>query len=94
MLSLPWSLSMKYYIKGDGKGAVAPPLNGVVGRKAASTSFGYSKAMKNSGITWTPKQIYAYLSNPGRHIPGNKMSFAGLSNEMETAHLIAFLQSL
>jgi len=69
-------------MKGDGKGAVAPPLGGVVGRKAASTSFNYSKAMKNSGITWTPNHIFAYVSNPGKHIPGNKMSFSGISGEL------------
>jgi cytochrome c len=54
-------------------------LGGVVGRAAGSTAFGYSKAMKNSGITWTPKHLFAYVTNPGKHIPGNKMSFAGIS---------------
>lgn len=81
-------------MQGDGKGAAAPPLGGILGRNAGSTAFGYSKAMKSSGITWTPKHLFAYLTNPGKHIPGNKMSFAGISGETEKAHLIAFLSTV
>jgi cytochrome c len=47
--------------------------------------------MKGSGITWSDKHLWMYLLNPGKHIPGNKMSFAGISGETEKAHLIAFL---
>jgi cytochrome c len=50
--------------------------------------------MKNSGITWTDKHIYLYVLNPGKHIPGNKMSFAGIGGEVERGHLIAYLASV
>ena len=65
-----------------------------MGRKAGETSFSYSKAMKNSGIIWSAKHIFAYILNPGKHIPGNKMSFSGLSNEQERGHLIAYLSTV
>jgi cytochrome c len=48
--------------------------------------------MKTSGIVWTEKHLYQYLLNPGKHIPGNKMSFAGLSSETDRAHIIAYLK--
>lgn len=80
--------------QGDGKGAGAPPLGGVVGRKAGETLFSYSKAMKGAGINWTEKHLFAYLANPGKHIPGNKMSFSGIAGETERGHLIAYLASV
>lgn len=50
--------------------------------------------MKNSGIVWSEKHIWMYVTNPGKYIPGNKMSFAGIAGEAERAHLIAYLQSV
>jgi cytochrome c len=47
--------------------------------------------MKGSGITWSDKHLFLYLLNPGKHIPGNKMSFSGLAGEEDRAHLIAYL---
>ncbi len=81
-------------MQGDGKGAAAPPLGGIIGRQAGKTAFSYSKAMKSSGLVWSEKHIWMYVSNPGKYIPGNKMSFAGLSNDLERAHLIAYLVSV
>ena len=80
--------------QGNGKGAAAPPLGGVVGRQAGQTAFSYSKAMKNSGIVWGDKHLFAYIGNPGKHVPGNKMSFAGVGSDEERGHLIAFLKSV
>jgi hypothetical protein len=79
LCKLPRFGSMMYVMKGDGKGAGAPPLNGIIGRKAGDTAFSSSKALKGSGITWSDKHLFLYLLNPGKHIPGNKMSFSGLA---------------
>ena len=66
-------------LSGDSKNAAAPVLGGLFGTKAGErTNFPYSKGMKSSGITWTDKHLFVYLLNPGKHIPGNKMAFAGL----------------
>ena len=65
-----------------------------MGRLAGQTSFGYSKAMKGSGIVWSDKHLFAYLLNPGKHIPGNKMSYSGLAGEADRGHLIAYLSSI
>ena len=79
-------------MQGDDKGAAAPILGGVVNRKAGSTGFAFSKAMKGAGFNWTDKHLFAYLKNPGKHVPGNKMSFAGLADEQDRANIIAFLK--
>lgn len=85
---------MCFVIQGDSKNAAAPALGGIIGTIAGErTNFSYSKAMKSCGVTWTQKHLFAYLANPGKHIPGNKMSFAGLPGDQDRANLIAFLKN-
>jgi len=50
--------------------------------------------MKGAGFNWSEKHLFAYLKNPGKHVPGNKMSFAGLNDENDRANLIAYLSSV
>ena len=50
-----------------------------MGRNTGSTNFNASKALKGAGFTWSEKHLFVYLLNPGKYIPGNKMSFAGLA---------------
>lgn len=76
-----------------GKNRVGPHLHGVVGRAAGAVEgFKYSKAMLESGITWTPEQLDKYLADPKGFIPGNKMAFAGLKAAEDRANVIAFMQ--
>ncbi len=79
----------------DGPHRVGPRLWGVVGGKRAHwNDFAYSKAMQEKGGTWTYEELYAYLKNPKKAIPGNKMAFAGLKKPEDIANLIAYLRSL
>lgn len=81
--------------KVDGKDAVGPHLNGVVGRPTASVEgFKYSDAMIAHAGEWTPERIDAYLADPKGTVPGNKMAFAGLKKPEDRANVIAYLQSL
>ena len=71
-----------------------PQLNGIVGRKAASTGdYPYSEALKNSGIVWTEDNLRAFLKAPARTVPGNKMRFWGLSDERQISDLLAYLRT-
>jgi cytochrome c len=71
-----------------------PNLNGVVGRKAGTVpGFTYTDANKNSGVTWTEENLFAYLENPAKYIPGTKMVFAGFKSRNDRADVIAFLKS-
>src|SRR5690349_14018 len=49
---------------------LGPNLRGVVGRKAATTAFNYSPAMKASGLTWNAATLDRYLLSPQRAVPG------------------------
>jgi cytochrome c len=72
---------------------IGPRHQGVVGRKAASVEgFTYSKAMKNSGLTWDEATLDRFLTGPTKLVPGTRMGFAGVPVEQDRADLIAFLK--
>jgi cytochrome c len=73
---------------------VGPELNGLEGRVAgAHEGFNYSKALKDSGITWDQANLDEWIANPKKKVPGNKMIFPGLKDELEREDLIAYLLS-
>jgi cytochrome c len=79
----------------EGKNKMGPSLFAVVGRKAGSISdFSYSEAMKQSGIDWTPDKLDIFITAPKQLVPGNKMSFGGISEEQERADIITYLSTL
>ena len=69
---------------------LGPNLSGIVGRKAASTPFAYSAALKKSNLTWTSANLDRYLSGSARMIPGTKMAIT-ISSPADRAALIAYL---
>jgi cytochrome c len=76
-----------------GENRIGPSLHGVVGRPAGSVpKFSYSSANKKSGIIWTAQEIFTYLKNPQKLVPGTKMSFPGIPNPQERADVIAYLE--
>ena len=74
------------------KNMLGPSLAGLIGRKAGSESgYNYSQAMKQTNITWDAKTLDAYLADPQKTVPGNKMPFPGLKTDHDRADIIAFL---
>lgn len=71
---------------------LGPSLIGVVGRKAASTPFNYSPALKASGLTWNRATLDRYLTSPPRTVPGTRMVIA-VSDGAQRAVLIGYLES-
>jgi cytochrome c2 len=70
-----------------------PTLQGVFGRKAGSREdYRYSAAMKRSGVTWDAASLDKYVTDPQAFIPGNRMAFAGISDQAQRDDLIAYLQ--
>lgn len=71
-----------------------PSLAGVWERKAGNLkSFDrYSPALKSSGIVWDERSLDPWLKNPQSLVPGNRMTFPGISNAKDRADLIAFLK--
>ena len=84
-----------HHAEKDGGNGLGPNLFGVVGRKAGTVeNFAYSSAMKNSGITWTPDKLTAYIEHPAAVVPGNRMAFAGIGNAEQRADVVAYLATL
>ena len=74
-----------------GKTILGPSLAGILGRKAGSDpSYSYSPAMKQANIVWDAKSLDAYLRDPQKLVPGNKMPFPGLKTDNDRADVIAF----
>lgn len=77
-----------------GQRRAGPHLQGIVGRKAASAEgFAYSPALQNSGLTWTPEQLDAFLTAPQKLVPGTRQTMA-VANPTERQNLIAYLATL
>jgi nitrite reductase (NO-forming) len=75
-----------------GKNGLGPSLAGIVGEKAAAVpGYNFSPAMKASNLTWDAATLDAYLTDPQKVVPGNKMPFPGLKTERERSAVIAFL---
>jgi len=78
-----------------GAAAIGPPLVGIVGRRSGSVpGFGYSRAMKGSGLTWDEATLARFIGDPQKTVPGNRMPFAGVSDPGEVASLVEFLKTL
>ena len=71
---------------------VGPGLRGIIGRKAGERDdFRYSPAMKRSGITWTPETLEAFIADPQKLVPANRMPYAGQPDAQVRADLIQYL---
>ena len=58
----------------DNGGAQGPNLHDLFGRKAGSaTDFGYTQALKNSGLTWDAATLDRFLTSPTTVVPGTMM---------------------
>jgi cytochrome c len=76
-----------------GVNKVGPSLHGIIGRHSGiAPNFNYSSANKNSGIVWTEQNIYQYLNNPQKMVPGTYMTFTGVQDPQKRADVIAYLQ--
>ncbi|HMM89791.1 copper-containing nitrite reductase [Bradyrhizobium sp.] len=75
-----------------GKNGVGPSLARIVGEKAGAVpGYNFSSAMKASNLTWDAATLDAYLTDPQKVVPGNKMPFPGLKTDRERSAVIALL---
>jgi glucose/arabinose dehydrogenase/cytochrome c2 len=76
------------------QGAQGPGLAGVVGRKAATgRGFGYTSALRNSGLTWERSTLERFLTAPTALVQGTAMPMA-ISDPHERWEIIEYLSSL
>jgi cytochrome c len=75
--------------------SLGPNLFGVGGRKAgAFPDFDYSDAMKAWGKTWDADNLKAFLTDPAKTIPGNKMDYGGASSDAAAKAIADYLMTL
>jgi nitrite reductase (NO-forming) len=75
-----------------GKTILGPSLAGIIGRKSgAEPDFSYSPALKQAALTWDAVTLDAYLMDPQKIVPGNRMPFPGLKTDHDRKDVIAFL---
>ncbi len=76
-----------------GENKVGPSLHGIIGRHSGIIpGFHYSAANKNSGLVWTEQELYTYLENPQKTVPGTYMTYTGVKDPQKRADVIAYLQ--
>jgi cytochrome c len=74
---------------------VGPNLFGIIGSKHAHMAgFDYSDAMKAMPGNWTDDELNEFLYSPRAHVPGTKMTFAGIKKDQDRANVIAWLNTL
>lgn len=74
---------------------IGPNLFGIGNTKAGDVpGFAFSPAMKNSKIKWTKENLVAFIQDPRKTVPGNRMPFAGLKNPQAAEAIADYILSL
>jgi cytochrome c len=72
---------------------IGPRHRGVVGRKAGAVAgFEYSPALRTARIVWDPKTLDAWLADPERLVPGQRMNYR-VPEAADRAALIDYLKT-
>lgn len=76
-----------------GTNMVGPSLHAIIGRHSGSiANFHYSTANKSSGLVWSEQELYTYLEDPQKTVPGTYMTYTGVKDPQQRADVIAYLQ--
>jgi cytochrome c len=79
-------------INKDGRTVMGPNLWGVMGRKlGAVKDFGYSDALFNSNLVWSPETMDKWIESPSTFVPDNMMPYIGMKDPKERAAVIAYI---
>ena len=77
-----------------GRHKVGPNMWDLYGSTAGTREgFAYSKVMKESGIVWDDKTIDAYIENPRKYMPGNRMTFVGLRKPEDREAVLLYIKA-
>jgi glucose/arabinose dehydrogenase/cytochrome c2 len=75
------------------RAAQAPGLGGIVGRRAASTRFGYTRALRDANLTWDRETLGRFLAAPALLVPGTSMPMA-IPDDVERRAVLDYLATL
>jgi cytochrome c len=81
--------------KAGAAASLGPNLFGVGGRAAGSVAgYDYSDAMKKYAQPWTAENLAAFILDPAKAVPGNKMDFPGANDAASAKAIADYLMSL
>ena len=79
----------------DAKSTIGPNLFGVGARGVGKLAgFAYSPAMKSAGGKWTKPRLVAYIQDPRKAVPGNRMAFPGIKDPAVAGAIADYVLSL
>jgi cytochrome c len=77
------------------KPSLGPNLYGVGTRRAGGLpDYDYSPAMKAYGAQWTSDTLAAFILDPAKTVPGNKMDYPGANDAAAAKAIADYLMSL
>ncbi len=75
--------------------SLGPNLFAIGGRKAGSVAdYDYSPAMKTYGAAWTADNLAAFILDPAKAVPNNKMDYGGASDAAAAKAIADYLMTL
>ncbi len=75
-----------------GANMVGPNLHGFFTSPVGNVSgYSYSNALLEADFVWTPRALDAWLQQPAKFLPGNRMTYPGLREAADRDNLIAYL---
>ncbi len=81
--------------KAGAAASLGPNLFAVGGRKAgALDGYDYSPAMKKYGQVWTGDTLAAFILDPAKTVPDNKMDFPGANDAASAKAIADYLMTL
>ncbi len=81
--------------KAGAAASLGPNLFGVGGRTAGSVAgYDYSDAMKKYAQPWTAENLAAFILDPAKAVPGNKMDFPGANDAASAKAIADYLMTL
>ncbi len=79
----------------DAANRVGPNLYGIVGEAAASRAgYTYSKALKESGLTWNKGNLTAWIVASESMVPGTWMAYHNVLAPDEVPHLVEYIEQV
>jgi cytochrome c len=74
---------------------LGPSLAGTFGRPAAQVQgFAYSPALAKAKLRWDRKTLDQFIASPKSLVPGNRMTYPGVSDPAKRAAIIDYIESL
>ena len=76
----------------SGLTAVVVGRSNLFGKPMGRSSFDFSDAARQSGLTLDEATLHKWLENPKALVPGNRMSFPGIKDAAKRQEIINYLK--